>query len=185
MAMIKNVLLALLFIGTSVFLSCESDPEPDPVIASWVLDDVEYTNAPQGFSLQEGVDNSIYGESQYRIRFFDDMTYERDIKDVQLTNGAIVDLEDEGNFEIDEEYLTLDATDGDTDIGLITEFEIISEPNDRSMTLGTSISFPAWPDDILTDVTLDTVTTQESFDELVSLYVQVITMDAEMSFDKE
>ncbi|UXP31410.1 hypothetical protein N6H18_13725 [Reichenbachiella agarivorans] len=173
----KNVMNKILLLGLiAVLFACsEDEKKPDPIIGTWILDDAIYSDAPAGYSFQEGTFQTLYGETEYSIRFYEDLTFERELKGLTFSNGSGV--EDEGTYELDDEFLTLDP---DSDIGLDTDFDLVEAVTERDLKISTSASFNALP-----DATLDTITSQASYDSISAKYSQAITLKITMNFDKE
>ncbi|PIB35442.1 hypothetical protein BFP72_08555 [Reichenbachiella sp. 5M10] len=177
----KNQWNKFLLLGViAVLVSCsEEEKEPDPIIGAWVLDDVEYTNAPAGYQYNEGESSTLYGETEYAIRFFEDLTFERELDGIVLTNGG--DVEDEGAYELTEDELILDPDDA---IGLDTDFDVVEPITERDMILKTTATFSSISDAEL-DAALDTITTQAEYQAIVDEYGVQITLDVTLYFDKE
>ncbi|MEP2027050.1 MAG: lipocalin family protein [Reichenbachiella sp.] len=174
--LLQTTLLAcsLLFIA-----SCSSDdPEPDKIIGTWILDNGTYSNPPAAYSLQAGDVESIYGESEYKIRFFDDMTYERDV----TGNGG--SFEDEGTYSQTGDKLELDYEKGTT--GLDLEFDVVGDITDKNLDIITSTQITALSDAILNDKEFqDTVTTNAQYFAVLEERGVVITLDLTYYFDRE
>ena len=175
----KNLLYALLI--TAAFLVSCGDDEPtvNPIVGSWVLDDVEISDPPAGFVIAtNSQQSSVYGESEYLFIFEADGTY---IRELERDNG---DFEDEGTWEIDGEDLDLDQDDTNVQ-GLPTSFRIDGEISDRSMTLITTDTWFAWPQSIIDDEqALDTLEDSEVnafFEEYGALVEMTFTLD----FDRQ
>lgn len=173
---LQSVLLAF---SVVLITSCSSeDPEPDKIIGTWVLDDATYFDAPAGYTLSEGTVESVYGESEYKIRFFEDLTYERDI------TGDGGSYEDEGTWVQEGDDLTLTYDKGTT--GLLLEFTVEDEITDKNLNITSSTSILAFSDAILNDSqALDTITTQESYNQFIEDYADNINLKVTYSFDRE
>ncbi|WP_456462505.1 lipocalin family protein [Reichenbachiella sp.] len=176
----KNFLQSVLFAFSIVFVAaCSSeDPEPDKIIGTWILDDATYFDAPAGYTLSEGTVESVYGETEYKIRFFEDLTYERDI----TGNGG--SYEDEGTWVQEEDDLTLTYDKGTT--GLLLEFTVEDEITDKNLNITSSTSILTFSDAIFNDPqALDTITTQESYDQFIQDYAENINLKVTYAFDRE
>ncbi|MBU2913494.1 hypothetical protein [Reichenbachiella agariperforans] len=165
-------ILALL----AVLISCKEDEEKiDPIVGTWILDDAIYSDAPVGYSYSNRTYQSMYGESEYSIRFYDDMTFERELEDLIFQDGSGV--EDEGTYELDEEYLMLEPEES---VGLSTDFKLVDPVTERDLVLSTSATIGA-----LSDAVIDTITSQESYNTVFAEHAQSITLNIMMNFDKE
>lgn len=135
----KNLLYALLI--TAAFLvSCGDDePQIDPIVGTWELDEVSISSppAPLAFWLvSTGLSTtSLYGEVFYEIEFKADNTYERELR---FADGSRAN--DSGEWEIDGDDLDLDQDDSNVSPGaLFTEFEISDQQDDEIVLIGTRI----------------------------------------------
>lgn len=176
----KKILQTTLFVCSLLFIAaCSSDdPEPDKIVGTWILDNGTYSNPPAAYSFQAGDVESIYGENEYKIRFFDDMTYERDV----TGNGG--SFEDEGTYTQSGDKLTLEYEKGTT--GLDLEFEVVGEITDKNLDIITSTQILALSDEILNDEQFqDTVTTQAIYFQVLEEEGVEITIDLTLSFDRE
>ncbi|MEO9964173.1 MAG: lipocalin family protein [Reichenbachiella sp.] len=176
----KHLLHTTLFAFSLIVISsCSSDdPEPDKIIGTWIMDNATYFDAPSGYSLSNGEVENLYGENEYKIRFFDDLTYERDI----AGNGG--SFEDEGTWVQEGDDLTLTYDKGTT--GLLLEFTVEGEITDKNLDITSSTSVRTFSDEILNDPeTFDTITTQSSIDDIIETYSEVINLKVTLSFDKE
>ena len=163
----------------------DEDPEPDPIVGVWVLDDMEVSDPPSGYALAFGPESSftIWQEESYEIEFFADGTYYRELKDSFTFQG---DIEDEGEWVIDEEALDLDQTDGDTE-DLVLSFTIDGEITDRKMTLVGEDLWFVWPPEVLNDPNkpLDTLETNEEYVAFFNEYGDVQMCTVTMDFDRQ
>ncbi len=165
-----------------VFSSCDEDePKVEPIVGKWILDDVEISEAPTGFSNVEGTSNSLYGEEEYSIEFFDDFEYNRELLNVPSIGG---DVDDEGVWELIGDEITLEP---DNEIGgLDYSFTVVEEIDDR-LTITTQSSTPAFSDQFIVafNETSDTITSQESFDAILDANTQLIQVRTTFEFDRE
>lgn len=126
--------LKFLLIGTVVLVGCnKDDEEPEPIVGTWELD--EATVEFEGYSFYGGNENHWIGESSYIITFNEDLTFQRELEDVPFTSGTD-NLDEEGEWELDEDDLDLDTDDQEYDF-LDYGFTIV-EVDDQSLVLETS-----------------------------------------------
>lgn len=176
----KNLLYALLI--TAAFLISCGDDEPDvnPIVGSWVLDDFVISDTPAGFVLATDANQSnLFGESEYLFTINADGTYFREL---ERTNG---DIEDDGTWELDGNDLDLDVDNENIANALVTSFTVEGDITDRSMTLVTRDTWFAWPQAIWDDpLALDTLDQSEVgafFNEYGTFVEYTFTMD----FDRQ
>ncbi|MGL1886823.1 MAG: hypothetical protein OCD76_09935 [Reichenbachiella sp.] len=178
----KSIFAKILILGivVGVFACKEEEKEPDPIYGEWVLDDAVLSNPPAGFESYDGITlPSLFGESEYVLEFFEDNTYERELKGLTFGDGS--DVEDLGTFEFGDDFLELDP---DEDIGLETDFDIIEEVNIENLVLGTTIQTLSLSDADYAAIS-DTVTSQATYDSLEAIYEVSIILDLTMEFDKD
>lgn len=175
----KNLLYTLLV--TAAFLISCGDDEPDvnPIVGNWVLDDVVISDPPAGFGIATSPNQSdVYGETEYLIVFNADGTYFREI------DRSAGDFEDEGTWELDGDDLDLDQDDTNIQ-GLPTSFTVDGEISDRSMTLVTRDTWFAWPQELLDDdMAFDTLEGDE-INILFENYGQFVEFTFTMDFDRQ
>lgn len=186
MKLFTNLFTKLFLLGVivGVLFGCDdSEPEPDPIIGTWILDDVMVSDAPAGFVLgNEGESSDLFGEDEYSIRFFEDMTYERELDGIFLTNGG--DVEDEGEYSLDEDFLEL-IPDTDSEIqGLGYEFDLEEPVNEKDLVLSYTSSYTSFNDDDLFAI-LDSVESITTFDSLLAIHGQLISVKVSLHFDKD
>lgn len=175
----KNLLYALLITATFLIACGDDEPDVNPIVGSWELDDVVISDPPAGFVIATNANqSSVYGESEYLLVFNADGTY---IREIERTEG---DFEDEGTWEIDGTDLDLDQDDTNVQ-GLPTTFTIDGEISDRSMTLVTTDTWFAWPQSIIDDEqALDTLEDNE-LNAFFNEYGAFVDMTFTMDFDRQ
>ena len=183
----KNYLL-LLSLAVLILASCKDDePEIDPIVGLWELDDASLSFSGFSYYGFEG-DNDIFGESSYIIEFNEDFTYERELEDIP----GLGDLNDEGEWEHDTEDLDLD-TDDDEIPGLGYSMTIL-ELNDRDLVVeyeGENVSlFPddkidEWFDDGTINSNGQFTVTQEQYDSLLSNFSVQTKGTYTLEFEKQ
>lgn len=169
-------LIALLFLP-----SCKDDEEKiNPIVGTWELDFVELPSESGFVLLTFSNTASLYGEILHEITFFADGTYERDLR---FSNGK---LEDNGTWELDGEDLDLDIDEADDD-DVVTSFKVSGDLEDGEMFLETEISWPAVTSQFAQDLSavIDTFTTDESYQKVLSENIQVLNIDVILEFDKQ
>lgn len=187
----KNLFIFLM-LGSFVFLlSCkDEEPEPDPLVGIWELDDASLSIEGSSYFGFEN-ENSFYGESSYIIEFRDDFTYEREIDDKPRRTGGTEDITDEGKWEKDGDELDLD-TDDDEIEGVAYAFTIV-EVDDSNLILeykeSQSIFEDAKIDEWFADGTLSSngafQVTQEEFDSLIANFLVQVEGVITLEFDRE
>ncbi|MEM9389904.1 MAG: DUF5004 domain-containing protein [Bacteroidota bacterium] len=180
----RNLLVFGMILSVGLITSCGDDdsdgPVVSPIVGEWELDDVSISNVPSGYLLAtQATLNNYYGESEYKIVFFEDFTYEREIE------FATQSWEDEGEWELDEQDLDLDQDDTNVQ-GLPTSFTIEGEITDRSMTLVTEDLWLAWPPEIVDDPNTPLDTLEQS--ELANFFAEygaLVNMTLTIDFDRQ
>ena len=189
----KNLLLFIAITSLLVVSSCGGDEEAvNPLLGLWELDDVSIdANGSEFDYLDESGANDLVGESEFTIEFNADMTFERILEDVQFTDGSTRDIEEEGEWELDDDDLDLDAEDDEVN-GLPYSFKVDVNTS-TELVLSFSENNSAFPqskiDDWFADGTLDAAgfftVTQDQFDSLVLNFAQNVTVDFVLEFDKK
>ena len=189
----KNLLLFIAITSLLVVSSCGGDEEAvNPLLGLWELDDVSIdANGSEFDYLDESGANDLVGESEFTIEFNADMTFERILEDVQFTDGSTRDIEEEGEWELDDDDLDLDS-EGDDVNGLPYSFKVDANTS-TELVLSFSENNSAFPqskiDDWFADGTLDAAgfftVTQDQFDSLVLNFAQNVTVDFVLEFDKK
>ena len=189
----KNLLLFIAITSLLVVSSCGGDEEAvNPLLGLWELDDVSIdANGSEFDYLDESGANDLVGESEFTIEFNADMTFERILEDVQFTDGSTRDIEEEGEWELDDDDLDLDS-EGDEVNGLPYSFKVDANTS-TELVLSFSENNSAFPqskiDDWFADGTLDAAgfftVTQDQFDSLVLNFAQNVTVDFVLEFDKK
>lgn len=183
----KNYLLVLCLLAI-LLVSCKDDePEINPLIGTWELDDATLEFQSSGFSYSEfSGDNDVYGESSYIIQFFDDLTYEREINDIP----GFGDINDEGEWEQDGEDIDLDSDDDE--IGGVPYSFTLVEVNDRSLVLTYEEEQLVWSnsklDEWFADGTINSsgqfnIETQDQLDSLLT-FRQTVDAIVTLEFDR-
>ena len=162
-----------MILALGLISSCGDDDGPgvDLIVGEWEVDDFELQANNSNFNRVDGEFNSLYGESSYKIEFFQDDTFEREL---QFSNG---DLEDEGEWELDGVDLDLDPED---EVGLIESFEVLEKTTDDLILQGET-TFTLLPNDIVRD----TVTTQESLDALFDTFGEIQSVTIIFNMERE
>ena len=136
----KLLQLFILSIWSVGFLSsCGSDDGPtiNPIVGEWELNEVTFSEAPSAFSrFNGGTDNNVYGETKYTITFNSDQTYLRELR----INGGT--FEDDGEWELDGDDLTLDQDDSDLN-GLILDYTVEEDITIKDLVISGSANFVA------------------------------------------
>jgi hypothetical protein len=160
----KDILkFGAIMIALTLAVSCgEDEPELDPIVGVWVLDEASYTNLPTGYQdLWEGVAySSFYGETRYELTF-EENKYIRSLT-FNLIGGGDTIVSEEGEWVNDGEFLTLDPTGGGLSQLLGVEFD-----NDFEIEIndGSDLVINAE----ITDFLYADTTTQAYFDYVWSL----------------
>lgn len=180
----KNYLV-LLSLAVLILASCKEDEEPvDPLVGVWVLEDVEVTGSNTDFARYYGSGSSVYGESSYVFTFNADLTYERELENLPVNGNQIIDSDDSGEWEKDDDELDLDIDESEVN-GLDDSF-IIEELTNENLILSYDIQLEALPDFIVQDEQVqDTVETQEQINALFDEYGELITLEYTLEFEKE
>ena len=179
--------LYLLLISFIFIVSCSSDDGADPTheIGTWELDGYQFINFSSDFDdfegLPLGLDELFWGGApydDYTLVLNSDGTFEREIG----VNGP--DLNDDGEWELDDDFLTLDSDDNG-------EFEWKVEKNEEDDLW---ISFEA-QDRFIPNIYRDTVTqefldriadfTDEQIDSLNNVVLQTATFDLVFLFERQ
>ncbi len=181
----KNYLF-LISLVVLFLTSCSDDEEPiHPIVGTWELDEITISEVPSGYqnAFNQTSDFTFWQEESYTLFFFQDGTYEREVED-SFTFGG--DVEDEGEWEIDDEDLDLDQIDGDSD-ELVLSFTIDGEITERKMTLVGEDFWFVWPPEILNDPNnpLDTLETNEEYVAFFNEYGEIQKCTISMDFDKQ
>ncbi|MFT6868004.1 MAG: hypothetical protein ACJA08_002852 [Cyclobacteriaceae bacterium] len=178
----KGILkLTLAFAITLFGISCSDDePKVNPIIGNWVIDSFVIENVPSAFSSNEGQEfASLWGESKYTLSFTADNQYTR------VISFSSDDLSEEGEWELDDDELTLDP-DG-TGLNIFEDFTVVkSEKTD--LILKAEVVFGFIPDiyfDTVTQVYLDYLATltEDQLDSINDELVQGVSVDLIYDFD--
>jgi hypothetical protein len=178
-----------------LFVSCDDDePQIDPIVGLWTLDDVEVTDTPNGYSNLENSGSDVFQEREYTIEFLDDFTYERELEDVF---GQ--DINEDGEWDKTEDELELDPEDdpirNPEDLGIFLigaqidlgySFTIDGEITDK-MTLTSDAGFWALSDDFIVafSESQDTITSPAVGDSIILANLQQIQATITLEFDRE
>lgn len=175
-------------LASSLFLmSCSSDDEPaiSPLVGSWVLDKITISEPPAGYRFASSTTPTatILGESSYELEFFEDMTYERTIRETIFGR-----VDDDGEWQLTDDELDL-IQDNTNVQDLPVTFDLDGDIGERSMTLITKDLWFAWPPSIINDpnTPLDTLAnaTQEELNAFFNEHGELVTATFELEFDRE
>ncbi len=180
----KNILyicFALLLFITS----CSSDDGPDisPIVGAWTLDKITISNPPSGhqFAVSTTPTATVFGEVSYEIEFFDDMTYERTLRETIFGR-----VDDSGTWELIDTELDLDQEETNAQ-DLPVSFDVDGDISERGMTLITEDFWFAWPPEIVNDpVAFDTLDgSQEQINQLFNERGVLVLSTFELEFELE
>ncbi|MEO9868871.1 hypothetical protein [Ekhidna sp.] len=190
----KIIYVFALLCGFAFLTSCGSDdgPSVDPIIGTWELFNVSSNVTESDFEYLEFSDRaSLFGEDVYSIEFLADGTYERILEEVPLTGGSIGNIDDDGEWELDEDGDLFLEVDG-TEIGGLSYEYSVAEITGSDLILEFSEAGSAFPqtkiNEWFADGTIDgdgafTVTDSE-FDSLATNFSQNINTTFSLKFSK-
>lgn len=178
----KNLLFVLSICTLVLFASCDEDePKIDPIVGLWELDRYEISDAPSGFSNVEERRSTAYDEDSYTIEFFTDFNYNREIEGIP----GFGDVDDEGEWSLNNGELELDSDDDEVG-GVDYTFNLDEDITDRELILSASASIIGLSDQFIADfqATQDTITTEESFNQIINENIEEIFVTATYEFDR-
>jgi len=188
----KNLLLVIAVASLVFISSCGGDEEQiNPIIGLWELDDVSVDAQGSEFDyIDDSGLNNLVGESEFTIEFKADMTFERNLEDVEFSNGTIRDIEEEGEWELDGDELDLDSDD--PEIGGLPYGFKVEENSSTELVLSFSENgtfFPLsklqeWSDDGTLDANGFFTLTDEQIDSLFTNFQENVNIDFVLEFDK-
>ncbi len=173
----RNLLVYGIMVGMVSLVACGDDDGPsiDPLVGEWKVEEVTLSNLPAEFDKNEGTEDNLYGESSYVFEFNEDMTYDREIDNIP----GIGNIDDEGEWEVDNEELELDADGAGFD--LIYDYEILELATDDLEIQGERI-FRFLPDAVTDTAVVETV---EELRALFDEYGQNLTVTVTMKLERD
>ena len=187
----KKILLLSLLGGFVVLMACkEEEKMVDPLVGLWELDEFALDIEEDGFTILEFRDLQEFDEDRYTFLFNEDFTFVRTLENVTV-NGVKTDLEEEGEWEIDDDELELDADDGeigaflyDYDIEELTENSLILSFNTQDSTFEDTKIIEWVNEGILTPQLVFTVS-GDTLDSIRSNFLMPVHLKFLWEFDKE
>lgn len=179
----KNVLLIGVCIGLLVLNACnEKDPEVNPLVNTWRLDEISVEVKEAGYE-----SNNFTGDASgvYTLAFRSDLTYTRSVG---------TDIEENGNWEQDGDFIELDPEAGTPkQDGLFYRFTI-TQITDRELDIQFEDDFRYFKDAKITewvsdgtlknvDGTLTFDLTETQLDSIYNNFWDQVTEIYDLNFD--